>query len=101
MTIDEARVLMHEWVASASLRAHMEAVAACMGMYASRLAPADSDRWVACGLLHDFDFEKHPMPAEHPFVGVKELERRGVDEETRTAILGHADYSGVARESAM
>ena len=74
---------------------------ACMGAYAHRLDPAQVDRWVVCGLLHDFDYERHPNSSEHPFVGVKELERRGVDVEIRTAILGHADYSGVPRESAM
>jgi putative nucleotidyltransferase with HDIG domain len=98
MTPDEARALMHEWVASPSLRAHMEAVAACVGAYAEKLAPTERDRWIVAGLLHDFDYERHPTPAEHPFVGVKELERRGVEAEVRTAILGHADYSGVARE---
>jgi len=99
MTLDEARALMHEWVASQSLRGHMEAVAACVGAYAARLAPDQAQRWTVCALLHDFDYEKHPTPAEHPFVGVKELERRGVDEEIRTAILGHADYSGTPRTS--
>ena len=101
MTVEEARNLMREWVASESLRGHMEAVAACMGAYAGRLAAGQEDRWVVCGLLHDFDYERHPTKSEHPFVGVKELEKRGVDEEIRAAILGHADYSGVARESAM
>src|SRR5262245_21639901 len=101
MTLDEARALMHEWVASESLRGHMEAVAACVGAYARRLAPDQAQRWTVCALLHDFDYEKHPTPAEHPFVGVKELQRRGVDEEIRTAILGHADYSGTPRSSPM
>jgi len=99
MTIDEARALMHEWTQNPALRVHMEAVAACMGHYARTLEPGEADRWVACGLLHDFDYEKHPSREEHPFVGVKELERLGVDEETRTAILGHAEYSGVPRET--
>jgi putative nucleotidyltransferase with HDIG domain len=101
MTPDQARSLMHEWVASPSLRAHMESVAACMGAYARVLAPADTDRWITCGLLHDFDYEKHPTPAEHPFVGVEHLKKLGVDAEITTAILGHADYSGVPRETAM
>ena len=101
MTPDEARALMHEWVASPALRVHMESVAACMKAYAAKLASADTDRWVVAGLLHDFDYEKHPTPAEHPFVGVKELERRGVDDEIRAAILGHAQYSGVARTAPM
>jgi predicted hydrolase (HD superfamily) len=97
MTVDEARALMHEWVSSEALRIHMEAVAACVGAYASRLAPAEAERWTVCGLLHDFDYERHPGAELHPFVGVKELERLGVDDEIRTAILGHADYSGTPR----
>jgi len=101
MTVDEARRLMHEWVASDSLRGHMEAVAACMGAYAGILAPDQRDRWIIAGLLHDYDYEKHPTPAEHPFVGVANLRSQGIDEVTLNAILGHADYSGVARESPM
>jgi len=101
MNTDEARTLMHEWTQSESLRVHMETVAACMGAYADRLEPAERERWVVCGLLHDFDYEKHPTPEEHPFVGVKHLESLGVDGEIRTAILGHAMYSGVPRETAM
>jgi len=98
---DQARALMHEWTPSESLRAHMEAVAACMGAYAKRLAPSEAERWTVCGLLHDFDYEKHPSKEEHPFVGVRHLESIGVDGEVREAILGHADYSGVERTSDM
>lgn len=101
MNVDRARALMNEWVASPSLRTHMEAVAACMGTYARRLDPSQVERWTVAGLLHDFDYERHPTSAEHPFVGVKELERLGVDEEIRTAILGHGDHTGVPRTSAM
>jgi putative nucleotidyltransferase with HDIG domain len=101
MTPDRARDLMHEWVESPSLRAHMEAVAACMAAYAAVLAPNDIDRWTVAGLLHDFDYERHPTPAEHPFIGVKELERLGIDKEIREAILGHAQYSGVPRLTPM
>jgi predicted hydrolase (HD superfamily) len=101
MNTDEARSLMHEWTRSASLRVHMESVAASMGAMAARLEPEQADRWVVCGLLHDFDYERHPTEAEHPFVGVRHLESLGVDDEIRTAILGHAEYSGVARESPM
>lgn len=92
---------MHEWVQSPALRGHMEAVAACMRQYAAKLAPQETDRWVAAGLLHDFDYERHPTPQEHPFVGVQHLESLGVDEETRLAILGHADDSGVPRTTPM
>lgn len=99
MNVDQARALMREWVGSESLRIHMESVAACVAAYARRLAPDQIDRWTVCGLLHDFDYERHPDKSEHPFVGVKEIERRGVDEEIRNAILGHADYSGVPRVS--
>lgn len=101
MRVEEARALMREWTPSASLRGHMEAVAACMTAYAQDLAPGETERWTVCGLLHDFDYEKHPSKEEHPFVGVKHLESLGVDEEIRAAILGHADYSGVARETPM
>ncbi len=101
MTTEEARALMEQWTQSPALRVHMEAVAACMGAYAETLDPNQRDRWIICGLLHDFDYEKHPTAEEHPFVGVKHLESLGVGEEIRTAILGHADYSGVARETPM
>ena len=92
---------MERWTTSPSLRVHMECVGACMGAYARELAPGEEDRWVACGLLHDFDYEKHPSAQEHPFVGVKHLESIGVDEEIRGAILGHADYTGVERVTPM
>ncbi|MCI0365354.1 MAG: HD domain-containing protein [Phycisphaerales bacterium] len=102
MTIDEARQLMHEWTQSPALRVHMECVAACMAAYADRLEPAEKDRWIICGLLHDFDYEKHPSKAEHPFVGVDHLRKRGdVDDGIIKAILGHAEYSGVPRDSNM
>ena len=101
MTPDEARTLMRQWTESASLRGHMEAVAACMGACATRLASDDADRWVVTGLLHDFDYEKHPTAEEHPYVGVKHLESLGVDEDIRTAILGHAPYTGTPRTTPM
>lgn len=99
MKLEEARRQMHEWTQSESLRAHMEAVAACVGAYARRLAPDEVERWAVCALLHDFDYERHPSKEEHPFVGVRHLESLGVDRETLDAILGHADYSGVARQT--
>ncbi|MCB2153675.1 HAD family hydrolase [bacterium] len=101
MTPEEARQLMHEWTESEALRVHMESVAACMAAYANRMNPEERDRWIVCGLLHDFDYEKHPTAAEHPFVGVKHLESIGMDRETLDAILGHAEYTGVQRESLM
>ncbi len=92
---------MHEWTPSPALRIHMECVAACMDAYARFLEPEQRDRWIVCGLLHDFDYEKHPTRDEHPFVGVRHLESLGVDEEIRTAILGHADYTGTPRNTPM
>ncbi len=97
MNINSARALMHEWTASPALRIHMEAVAACVRAYALTLAPDQADRWTICALLHDFDYEKHPTPAEHPFVGVTLLESLGLDREILDAILAHADYSAVPR----
>ncbi len=102
ITVDQARALMHEWTQSVALRKHMECVAVCMAAYAERYEPDQRDRWIVAGLLHDMDYDKHPTPEEHPFVGVEHLRGRGdVDDEIITAILGHADYSGVARDSNM
>jgi predicted hydrolase (HD superfamily) len=80
----------------------MESVAACMGAYADRLDAARRDRWVVAGLLHDMDYERHPGRDMHPFVAVEHLRARGdVEEEIIEAILGHAEYSGVARRTPM
>ena len=102
MTVDEARRLMNEWTQSPALRVHMEGVAACMAAYSEKLAPDQRDRWVVAGLLHDMDYERHPsQEAGHPFVAVEHLRGLGVDEEILTAILGHAEYSGTPRLTAM
>jgi putative nucleotidyltransferase with HDIG domain len=92
--------LMCEFTQSESLRKHMLAVEACLRAYARKFGE-DEEKWAITGLLHDFDYEKYPTPAEHPFVGSKVLEERGYPEEIRRAILSHADYSGVKRESKM
>jgi putative nucleotidyltransferase with HDIG domain len=92
--------LMCEYTQSESLRKHMLAVEACMRAYARKYGE-DEEKWAITGLLHDFDYEKYPTPQEHPFVGNKILEERGYSEEIRRAILSHADYSGVKRESKM
>jgi putative nucleotidyltransferase with HDIG domain len=92
--------LMCEYTQSESLRKHMLAVEACMRAYARKYGE-DEAKWAITGLLHDFDYEKYPTPQEHPFVGNKILEERGYPEEIRRAILSHADYSGVKRESKM
>ena len=93
---------MHEWVESPSLRVHMESVASCMAGYAAKVDPDSSDAWVIAGLLHDMDYERHPTEDEHPFVCVEHLKTRGdVGDDITNAILAHADYSGVPRETPM
>ena len=92
--------LMCEYIQSESLRKHMLAVEACMRAYAHKFGE-DEEKWGITGLLHDFDYEKYPTQQKHPFVGNKILEERGYPEEIRRAILSHADYSGVKRETRM
>jgi predicted hydrolase (HD superfamily) len=106
---EEAWQLLTEWTQSESLRKHALAVEACVvacgEQEADRLGLEGPERaalvelYSTTALLHDFDYERHPTAEEHPFVGVRELERLGWPEELRTAILGHADYSGVPRSS--
>jgi predicted hydrolase (HD superfamily) len=101
MSPKEARTLMMEWVESDALRTHMECVAACMESYCSG-DEEDRSRWIVTGLLHDFDYERHPTKEEHPFVGVDYLRNNtDVGEEVIDAILGHATYSGVPRTTDM
>src|SRR5213595_3387087 len=95
--------ILHDWVQSESLRKHCYAVADSMKHFA-QLCGEDADVWEAVGLLHDMDYERHPnlehSPTEgHPFVGVKWLREHGWSEEICRAILSHADYSGVSRET--
>jgi putative nucleotidyltransferase with HDIG domain len=97
---EEALALLNEWVLSESLKKHMFAVETVMRAYAKKFGE-DEDLWGICGLLHDFDYEKHPSEQEHPFIGTKILKEQGYPQEMVDAILGHALYSGVARESNM
>ncbi|GAB5534545.1 MAG: HDIG domain-containing protein [Rubricoccaceae bacterium] len=98
MTYDDALALFHEWTQTESLRRHGYAVEASMAEMA-RQFEGNEETFRVTGLLHDLDYERHPSLDEHPYVGVKELERLGVSEEIRTAILGHAPYTGTPRES--
>jgi putative nucleotidyltransferase with HDIG domain len=103
MLASRALVLLHEWVQSESLRRHCYAVADSMRHFA-QLGGADADLWEAVGLLHDMDYERHPNQEQsategHPFVGVAMLREQGWSEEICRAILSHADYAGVARET--
>jgi len=105
----EALALLQEWTASDSLRKHGMAVSICTEAYgwreAERLgltgaeAAAFAEPYACAGLLHDMDYERHPSLDEHPFVGVKHLRELEWPETVLNAILAHADYSGVARES--
>ncbi len=99
-TLDDARALFHEWTQTDSLRRHGYAVEAAMAEMARRRG-GDVEAWRTAGLLHDLDYERHPSLDEHPTVGVAELERLGYPEAIRTAILGHAPYLGVPRETDM
>ena len=95
---DDAFALMTEWTASESLRKHMLAVEAAVRGYARLWGEPEQD-WAVVALLHDFDYEKFPDPENHPFRGVEVLKAKGYPEWVTRAILSHADYSGVTRES--
>ncbi len=97
---DDALKLFHSWTEGESLRRHAYAVEAAMAAYARHFGE-DEVMWRMTGLLHDMDYEKHPTAEEHPFVGVDVLRSEGYPEEIVEAILGHAQYSGVPRESLM
>lgn len=104
---EQAWNLLCEWTQTETLRKHAQAVEICVTAYgeaeADRLGLAGDERakflalYSTTALLHDFDYERHPSAEEHPFIGVRELERQGWPQEMRTAILGHAQYSGVPR----
>ncbi|HZQ52203.1 MAG TPA: HD domain-containing protein [Bryobacteraceae bacterium] len=98
MTRNEAWEIVCEFVQSESLRRHMLAVETCVVAYARKFGE-DEERWAVTALLHDFDWEIHPAAPDHPMKGESILAARGVDEETRKAILSHANYSGVPRVS--
>jgi len=105
MNRDDALALMHEYTESEALRAHMYAVEAAMRAYARQYGE-DEESWGLVGLLHDFDYEKHPNAerrpdAEHPTFGIGILRARGLPEPMLEAILGHAAYTGVPRTSLM
>ncbi len=87
-----------EFVQSEGLRKHMLAVEACMAAYARKYGE-DEEKWAVTALLHDFDWEIHPQAPDHPMKGEAILAERGVSAEIRRAILSHANYSGVPRES--
>ena len=102
---DQTLALMHEYTASDSLRKHMLSVEAAMRAYAEKFGE-DVERWGTTGLIHDFDYERYPNSEHsategHPAEGVRILRERGYPEDILRAILGHANYSGVPRDTQM
>lgn len=100
LTRDAAWALLTEWTSSDSLRKHALAVEASVRGYARQFGQ-DEEAWGVVALLHDFDYERYQTPADHPFRGCEELARRGYPAWVTRAILSHADYSGVPRESTL
>jgi predicted hydrolase (HD superfamily) len=106
---ERAWSLLNEYTQSLSLLKHALAVETCVRAYGEREADAQGltgeardafiEPYSVTAVLHDFDYEKYPSQQEHPFVGNKILTEQGWPEEIRTAILGHAEYSGVPRET--
>ncbi|MFN3652296.1 MAG: HDIG domain-containing metalloprotein [Armatimonadota bacterium] len=98
MTRDEALSLLHEYTESESLRKHAYAVEASLRAYARKLGE-DEQKWALTGLLHDFDYERWPEPPAHTQEGAKILRKRGVDEEVVEAILSHAEWNEIPRDT--
>ena len=106
MTIDResAWCLLTEFTQSESLRKHALSVEACMRAYARKFAAGSTEEeelWGVVGLLHDFDYEKYPSLDDHPYRGNEILKERGYSDEIRRAIMSHAEYTGVTRDSQM
>jgi putative nucleotidyltransferase with HDIG domain len=96
MTRQDAWNLLTEFTLSESLRKHALAVEACVCAYA-RCFGEDEEKWGVIGLIHDFDYEKYPSAEDHPYRGNEILKERGWPDDIRTAIMSHADYTGVPR----
>jgi len=102
MVIDResAWCLLTEFTQSESLRKHALSVEACMRAYARKVSD-NEDLWGIVGLLHDFDYEKYPSLDDHPYKGNVILKERGYPDEIRRAIMSHAEYTGVTRDTPM
>ena len=92
--------LLCEYTKNENLRKHALAVEACLRAYARKFGE-DEEKWAVVGLIHDFDYELYPTAPDHPVKGSEILKEKGVSEEIRRAILGHADYSGVPRDTSL
>jgi putative nucleotidyltransferase with HDIG domain len=97
---EQAIALLHEWIENPNLRKHCYAVEAAMRAYARKLG-GDEDRWGLTGLIHDFDWERHPDLERHPMKGVEVLRSLGWPDDVCRAVLGHAVHSGVPRDTPM
>ncbi len=97
---ESAWCLLTEFTQSESLRKHALAVEACMRAYAKK-SGSDEELWGIVGLLHDFDYDRYPSLEDHPYKGNAILKERGYSEEVRRAIMSHAEYTGVTRDSAL
>lgn len=93
--------LLTEYTQSESLRKHALAVEACMRAYARKFSAHEEELWGVTGLLHDFDYEKWPSLDDHPYKGNEILKERGWPDNIRRAIMSHAEYSGVTRDTPM
>ncbi len=100
ITREDAWKLLNEYTKDPSLIKHALSVEAAMREYAGYY-DEDEELWGITGLIHDFDYEKYPTAEEHPYKGNKILKEQGWPEEIRTAVMGHADYTGVNRDSLM
>lgn len=103
MNRSDALALVHEYTQSEALRRHMYAVEGAMRAYARKFGE-NEEEWGVVGLVHDFDYERWPNDAhsateQHPAEGVRILASKGYPEHVQRAILGHASYSGVPRET--
>jgi predicted hydrolase (HD superfamily) len=100
MNYTDALNLMHEYTKSDALRKHMYAVEAAMRAYA-RKHGEDEEKWAITGVLHDFDYEHYPTILDHPLKGSEILKEKGYPADIREAILGHASFTNVPRETLM
>ncbi len=100
MNREQALELLNEYTQNDALLRHMYAVEAAMRAYARKFGE-DEEKWAITGLLHDFDYERYPAAPDHPVKGSEVLKDKGYPEDVRRAILGHATYTGVPRDTQM